>query len=77
MGPRGHLKLIDFGFAKTIKKGAKSYTMCGTPNYMAPEGILGSGHDQTIDVWAFACVVHEMLMARTPFSHPTDPNDMT
>ena len=33
----GHIKLIDFGFSKILKEGKKTYTSCGTPNYMSPE----------------------------------------
>jgi len=72
---RGYLKVIDFGFAKRIpfSKGSKlmskSYTLCGTPEYLAPELVLSKGHDRAIDYWALGCLVFELLVGRTPFAH--------
>ena len=40
MDKRGYVKLVDFGFAKTIDHGEKTWTFCGTPEYVAPEVIL-------------------------------------
>lgn len=42
---RGYLKLIDYGLAKMIGGSNLAYTTCGTPEYMAPEIVSGSGHD--------------------------------
>lgn len=39
----GHIKITDFGFAKKIED--RSYTLCGTPEYLAPEIILQQGHN--------------------------------
>ena len=44
IGTDGHIKLIDFGFAKQLHED-KTYTNCGTPAYIAPEVIKGIGHD--------------------------------
>jgi serine/threonine protein kinase len=55
----GHIKLTDFGFAKKIDD--KSYTLCGTPEYLAPEVILGQGHNQGVDWWALGVMIYEML----------------
>lgn len=63
----GYLKLADFGFAKNIKSG-KSYTMCGTPEYLAPELVLQSGHNQAVDWWAVGILLYEILCGRTPFA---------
>ncbi|KAJ8600544.1 hypothetical protein CTAYLR_007925 [Chrysophaeum taylorii] len=64
----GYLKLVDFGFAKTLAATEVTYTMCGTPEYIAPEVIAGSGHGKPVDYWSFGCVLFEMLSGRTPFA---------
>lgn len=74
----GYIRLIDFGFAKKIPFGAtdkngkkviqhKSNTMCGTPEYLAPEFIFCEGNDHGADLWALGVLLHEMLIHTTPF----------
>ena len=58
----GYIKIIDFGFAK-ILKGTTS-TMCGTPEYMCPELILGRGYDFGVDWWAFGVLLYESVVGR-------------
>lgn len=55
----GHLRITDFGFAKKIDD--KSYTLCGTPEYLAPEIILQQGHNQAVDWWALGVLMFEMI----------------
>ena len=75
MDATGYLKVIDFGFAKHIpfeKKGKihqKSFTLCGTPEYLSPELVLSKGHDKSADYWALGCLIYELLVGRTPFAH--------
>ena len=76
----GYLKIIDFGFAKmipytTVVDAAcpaqfmpKSFTMCGTPDYLAPEFITSEGHDHTADLWALGVMVHELVVSKSPFA---------
>ena len=61
----GALKLTDFGFAKAIKY--RSWTLCGTPEYLAPEIILEKGHGKAVDYWAFGVLFYEMLNGHSPF----------
>jgi CRP-like cAMP-binding protein len=68
---KGYPKLVDFGFAKVIT--SKSYTLCGTPEYLAPELVLGRGHNKAVDYWAFGIMVYEMQSGYSPFS---DQNGM-
>lgn len=58
---KGYVKLVDFGFAKYIGYSSKTWTFCGTPEYVAPEIILNKGHDRAVDYWALGVLIHELL----------------
>ena len=62
----GHLKLVDFGFAKPLGK-RETYTLCGTPEYLAPEVIRNTGHGMAVDWWAFGILLYEFLIGQPPF----------
>ncbi|KAK5685392.1 cytochrome c oxidase subunit 1 [Elasticomyces elasticus] len=62
----GHLKLVDFGFAKKIES-RETYTLCGTPEYLAPEVIRNTGHGTAVDWWAFGILIYEFLVGQPPF----------
>ncbi|XP_066510750.1 cGMP-dependent protein kinase 2-like [Hoplias malabaricus] len=64
----GYVKLVDFGFAKKIKCGQKTWTFCGTPEYVAPEIILNKGHGHSVDFWALGILIFELLTGSPPFS---------
>ena len=63
----GYLKLTDFGFAKVLDQG-KTYTLCGTPEYLAPEIILNKGHGKPVDWWTMGILLYEMLVGIDPFN---------
>jgi hypothetical protein len=61
IGQDGHVKLTDFGFAKRVRSMEQTYTMCGTPDYLAPEIILSQGYTQSVDWYAWGVLIFEML----------------
>ncbi|ETE63786.1 cGMP-dependent protein kinase 2, partial [Ophiophagus hannah] len=65
---QGYIKLVDFGFAKKIRAGQKTWTFCGTPEYVAPEVILNKGHDFSVDFWSLGILVYELLTGNPPFT---------
>ena len=66
MQDNGHLKLVDFGFAKQLKQG-KTSTNCGTPVYLAPEILRGQGHSFEVDIWSLGVLMVELVSGQTPF----------
>uniref|UniRef100_A0A8B9K6U8 cGMP-dependent protein kinase n=1 Tax=Astyanax mexicanus TaxID=7994 RepID=A0A8B9K6U8_ASTMX len=64
----GYVKLVDFGFAKKMKCGQKTWTFCGTPEYVAPEIILNKGHGLSVDFWALGILIFELLTGSPPFT---------
>ncbi|CAG0884400.1 unnamed protein product [Cyprideis torosa] len=69
---RGYIKLVDFGFAKKLQNGRKTWTFCGTPEYVAPEVIMNKGHDISADYWSLGVLMFELLTGTPPFTG-TDP----
>eukprot|EP00516_Mucochytrium_quahogii_P002826 CAMPEP_0203756554 /NCGR_PEP_ID=MMETSP0098-20131031/9821_1 /ASSEMBLY_ACC=CAM_ASM_000208 /TAXON_ID=96639 /ORGANISM=" , Strain NY0313808BC1" /LENGTH=333 /DNA_ID=CAMNT_0050648481 /DNA_START=140 /DNA_END=1138 /DNA_ORIENTATION=- len=62
---QGFLKITDFGFAKKVL--FKTYTLCGTPEYIAPEVLLNKGHGKGVDWWTLGILMFEMLAGQPPF----------
>lgn len=61
----GHPKLIDFGSSKFIQE--RTYTVLGTPFYMAPEIIQGSGYSFPVDYWSLGVILYELIYRKVPF----------
>uniref|UniRef100_A0A1I8FAZ3 cGMP-dependent protein kinase n=1 Tax=Macrostomum lignano TaxID=282301 RepID=A0A1I8FAZ3_9PLAT len=68
----GYCKLTDFGFAKQIGLSMKTWTFCGTPEYVPPEVILNKGHDLSADFWSLGILMFELLTGTPPFA-ASDP----
>ncbi|GLC41537.1 hypothetical protein PLESTM_001212400 [Pleodorina starrii] len=67
----GYLRLTDLGFAKVVK--GRTHTLCGTPDYMAPEVLTGEGYTPAVDWWSLGCVIYEMLDGFPPFYSRSAP----
>ncbi|ODV63700.1 kinase-like protein, partial [Ascoidea rubescens DSM 1968] len=74
LNQNGHLVLTDFGLSKFINENTagahssdKCNTLTGTPQYMAPEILMGKPYDNSVDYWSLGCVVYDLLTGSPPF----------
>eukprot|EP01135_Chromosphaera_perkinsii_P002633 Nk52_evm1s226 gene=Nk52_evmTU1s226 len=69
---RGHIKIIDFGFAKCINND-KCHSFVGTPEYMSPQVVTNTPYDCATDIWSLGIVTYELIRGRVPFHHQNLP----
>jgi protein kinase A len=66
---KGHVKITDFGFAKKVPE--RTFTLCGTPEYLAPEVIQSKGHGKAVDWWTMGILLYEFIAGYPPFYDDT------
>ncbi|KAJ0181335.1 hypothetical protein K1T71_003420 [Dendrolimus kikuchii] len=67
-----HVKIGDFGLAARIEyEGERKQTLCGTPNYIAPEILTKKGHSFEVDIWSLGCIMYTLLVGKPPFETST------
>uniref|UniRef100_A0A665VLJ7 Protein kinase C n=1 Tax=Echeneis naucrates TaxID=173247 RepID=A0A665VLJ7_ECHNA len=73
----GHIKIADFGMCKENMMGQemRTSTFCGTPDYIAPEILLGQKYNSSVDWWSFGVLLYEMLIGQSPF-HGRDEEEL-
>nr|CCA22336.1 protein kinase putative [Albugo laibachii Nc14] len=65
---QGHIKLADFGFAKQeMMPKCKTFSFCGSPEYLSPEMVAKAGHGIETDMWSYGCFCYELLTGLPPF----------
>ena len=66
------IKLGDFGLATRVEfEGEKKKTICGTPNYIAPEILEGkTGHSYEVDIWSLGVIIYTLIIGKPPFETP-------
>eukprot|EP00944_MAST-04C_sp_MAST-4C-sp1_P001001 g1001.t1 len=72
---KGYCKLVDFGLAKRVPN--RTFTVCGSPRYCAPEMVTNKGHNYAVDYWALGIILYECLFAESPFASEEDDHLQT
>jgi serum/glucocorticoid-regulated kinase 2 len=64
----GYIRLTDFGLSKRgVKSDKEAFSVCGTPEYLAPEILLKQGHGKAADWWTLGCIMYEMVTGVPPY----------
>lgn len=79
---QGHVVLTDFGLSKDFDSGdvdKRTYSFCGTIEYMAPEVVNGddNGHDKAVDWWSLGVLMYELLTGASPFTVDGEKNSQS
>lgn len=61
-----YCKTVDLGLAKVVE--TKTFTLVGTPEYLAPETIMSKGYNKAVDYWAFGVLIYELAVGKSPFT---------
>ncbi len=70
----GYVRLIDLGASKLLQEqGGRTFTLTGTPIYMAPEVIEGKGYSYSADLWSLGILLYESLCGPAPYGDADDP----
>jgi len=70
---KGFMKLIDLGTAKHLKnKNGRTYTIIGTPHYMAPEILTGKGYTYSVDLWSIGICLYEFMCGNVPYAEDAE-----
>ena len=70
---KGYPQLVDFTLSKKLAEAwGRTFTLCGVPEYMAPEQVQKMGYGTAPDMWAIGVLCYEMLLGRTPFALGVD-----
>lgn len=70
----GYIKLIDMGTAKILKNSVsgRTFTMLGTPHYLAPEVLTSKGYTYSVDLWSIGIILYELIVGYFPFGNDVD-----
>ncbi len=63
----GHVRLADFGLSKIFKRDERSFSLCGSPEYMCPEILKREGHNHMVDYYTLGAILYEMLTGFPPY----------
>ena len=69
--PDGHVKVMDFGIARSLETNTQTVTLIGTPAYMAPEQARGQRTDHRADIYSFGLMLYEMVTGAPAFQADT------